>query len=304
MATPAHRECALLRAGLLGGPLAPAPHRHLVGLAPAVPAGRPRHGGPAGRPAPGGLGGHRARPDLPRGALRRAGTSRCAGATAASAGCPRPRATSTHRTTSFPGTSPCDERLRPHGLHAPAARPRAGLARRSCCGPTPSPTSSLVRQASADPFIPSISSVPRTYTDDAGRAFIERQHARDAEGDGYSFVIAPETEPRGRHRVHRAVAAGDRERARLHRLLARRRRPRATAWPRTRCAPSCPSPSARWRSRASISSSSPGTWRRPGRPRPPASAARRRCGAGSASTASNTMPIASPSCMPEWAAPG
>jgi [ribosomal protein S5]-alanine N-acetyltransferase len=53
----------------------------------------------------------------------------------------------------------------------------------------------LVRQASADPFIPSISSVPRLYTDDAGRAFIERQHARDAEGDGYSFVIAREAEP-------------------------------------------------------------------------------------------------------------
>jgi RimJ/RimL family protein N-acetyltransferase len=54
---------------------------------------------------------------------------------------------------------------------------------------------SLVRQAAADPFIPSITSVPRTYTDDAGRAFIERQHARDAEGDGYSFVIAPEKDP-------------------------------------------------------------------------------------------------------------
>jgi [ribosomal protein S5]-alanine N-acetyltransferase len=53
----------------------------------------------------------------------------------------------------------------------------------------------LVRRAAADPFIPSISSVPRTYTDDAGRAFIERQHARGAEGDGYSFVIAPASDP-------------------------------------------------------------------------------------------------------------
>ena len=53
----------------------------------------------------------------------------------------------------------------------------------------------MVRQAAADPLIPSISSVPRTYTDDAGRAFIERQHARGAEGDGYSFVIAPEADP-------------------------------------------------------------------------------------------------------------
>jgi len=55
---------------------------------------------------------------------------------------------------------------------------------------------SLIRRASADPFIPSISSVPRRYTDDAGRAFIARQHARDAEGDGYSFVIAHESDPK------------------------------------------------------------------------------------------------------------
>ena len=49
---------------------------------------RPRHGGPAGRPAPGGLGGRRARPGHPRGARAWSGTSRCAGATAASAGSP------------------------------------------------------------------------------------------------------------------------------------------------------------------------------------------------------------------------
>jgi len=53
----------------------------------------------------------------------------------------------------------------------------------------------MVRQASADPLIPSITSVPRTYTDDAGRAFIERQHDRAAQGDGYSFVIAEEANP-------------------------------------------------------------------------------------------------------------
>ena len=53
----------------------------------------------------------------------------------------------------------------------------------------------MVRRAAADPLIPSISSVPRRYTDDAGRAFIARQHARDVEGDGYSFVIARESEP-------------------------------------------------------------------------------------------------------------
>jgi [ribosomal protein S5]-alanine N-acetyltransferase len=50
----------------------------------------------------------------------------------------------------------------------------------------------MVRQAAIDPLIPSISSVPRMYTDEGGRAFIARQHARGAEGDGYSFVIAHE----------------------------------------------------------------------------------------------------------------
>jgi RimJ/RimL family protein N-acetyltransferase len=54
----------------------------------------------------------------------------------------------------------------------------------------------MVRQAAADPLIPSISSVPRRYTDDTGRAFIARQHARDTEGDGYSFVIAPDNDPK------------------------------------------------------------------------------------------------------------
>jgi RimJ/RimL family protein N-acetyltransferase len=54
---------------------------------------------------------------------------------------------------------------------------------------------SLVQQASADPLIPSITSVPRAYSDEAGHAFIARQHARDTEGDGYSFVIAMEAEP-------------------------------------------------------------------------------------------------------------
>jgi [ribosomal protein S5]-alanine N-acetyltransferase len=53
----------------------------------------------------------------------------------------------------------------------------------------------MVRLAAADPLIPSISSVPRTYTEETGRAFIERQHARATEGDGYSFVIAEESEP-------------------------------------------------------------------------------------------------------------
>jgi [ribosomal protein S5]-alanine N-acetyltransferase len=53
----------------------------------------------------------------------------------------------------------------------------------------------LVRQASADPLIPSITSVPRAYTEESGRAFIERQWQRARDGDGFSFVIADENEP-------------------------------------------------------------------------------------------------------------
>ncbi len=89
----------------------------------------------------------------------------------------------------------------------------------------------LVRQAAANPFIPSISSVPRTYTDQAGRAFITRQHARGAEGDGYSFVIAPEAEPRtGIGSIGlwlQEIESGQRR----HRLLAARRHTRARSHP-------------------------------------------------------------------------
>jgi ribosomal-protein-alanine N-acetyltransferase len=54
----------------------------------------------------------------------------------------------------------------------------------------------MVRDASVDPLIPSITSVPRGYTDGSGRAFIQRQHERAAAGDGFSFVIAEEADPR------------------------------------------------------------------------------------------------------------
>jgi len=54
---------------------------------------------------------------------------------------------------------------------------------------------SLVRLAAVDPVIPSITSVPRGYDGDEGRAFIERQYRRSAEGDGFSFVIAPASDP-------------------------------------------------------------------------------------------------------------
>ena len=46
-----------------------------------------------------------------------------------------------------------------------------------------------VAQAAADPAIPEMSTVPATFTAEAGRAFIERQWARPAEGAGLSLAI-------------------------------------------------------------------------------------------------------------------
>ena len=54
---------------------------------------------------------------------------------------------------------------------------------------------SLVREASTDPYIPTITSVPSEYTDDEGRAFITRQHDRAAGGHGFSFVVAAADDP-------------------------------------------------------------------------------------------------------------
>jgi RimJ/RimL family protein N-acetyltransferase len=48
----------------------------------------------------------------------------------------------------------------------------------------------MVREASTDPFIPLITTVPSNGSDEEIRAFIERQHDRSATGQGYSFAIA------------------------------------------------------------------------------------------------------------------
>lgn len=48
----------------------------------------------------------------------------------------------------------------------------------------------LIREASADPHIPLITTVPAEFTDEAGRAFVERQWDRARQGTGYSFAIA------------------------------------------------------------------------------------------------------------------
>jgi RimJ/RimL family protein N-acetyltransferase len=48
----------------------------------------------------------------------------------------------------------------------------------------------LIEEASADPFIPLVTTVPANASSDEARAFIERQHSRCATGAGYSFAIA------------------------------------------------------------------------------------------------------------------
>jgi len=85
--------------------------------------------------------------------------------------------------------------LRPDGLDGPTPRARADRAAGRVAA---------VRPVRPRPGAPGVGRSlhpfdlvgAATLHDDAGRAFIERQHARDAAGDGYSFVIARESEPR------------------------------------------------------------------------------------------------------------
>jgi [ribosomal protein S5]-alanine N-acetyltransferase len=56
---------------------------------------------------------------------------------------------------------------------------------------------SLVREASTDPHIPKITTVPANYTDEESQEFLQRQWDRGASGEGYSFVIAEAGGDRG-----------------------------------------------------------------------------------------------------------
>ncbi|MEU8616281.1 GNAT family N-acetyltransferase [Streptomyces sp. NPDC048623] len=56
----------------------------------------------------------------------------------------------------------------------------------------------LVREASADPYIPLISTIPTPYTDPDAEAFVRRQWERASTGAGYPFVIeTPAGRPAG-----------------------------------------------------------------------------------------------------------
>lgn len=47
----------------------------------------------------------------------------------------------------------------------------------------------LVQEASSDEYIPLITTVPSTYSQEAGEAFVRRQWERASTGSGYPFVI-------------------------------------------------------------------------------------------------------------------
>jgi len=48
----------------------------------------------------------------------------------------------------------------------------------------------VVREASEDEYIPSITTVPAQFSEEEGRLFIQRQWQRATDGTGYSFAIA------------------------------------------------------------------------------------------------------------------
>lgn len=54
----------------------------------------------------------------------------------------------------------------------------------------------LVEEASRDDLIPLITTVPTTWTPQAGHAFIDRQNARLSDGEGWSLAIAGLTSDR------------------------------------------------------------------------------------------------------------
>ncbi|MDQ8043369.1 MAG: GNAT family protein [Solirubrobacteraceae bacterium] len=48
----------------------------------------------------------------------------------------------------------------------------------------------LIQEASRDPVIPGYTTVPRSPDREAAEAFVERQHGRSRDGEGWSFAIA------------------------------------------------------------------------------------------------------------------
>ncbi|NUW37612.1 GNAT family N-acetyltransferase [Nonomuraea sp. SMC257] len=73
-----------------------------------------------------------------------------------------------------------------HALVVPRLPAREGLVLR----PWRLADIAAVEEAAGDPYIPLISSVPSSYSDTEGAAFVRRQWSRAVERVGYSFAIA------------------------------------------------------------------------------------------------------------------
>jgi RimJ/RimL family protein N-acetyltransferase len=87
-----------------------------------------------------------------------------------------------------------------------------------------------VREASSDPHIPKITTVPPNYTDEEGRLFLQRQWDRAATSAGYSFVIAEAGEDRGIGAIALWLRNVDLGRASIGYWVAPSARGRNAAW--------------------------------------------------------------------------
>jgi [ribosomal protein S5]-alanine N-acetyltransferase len=87
----------------------------------------------------------------------------------------------------------------------------------------------VVRQATADPLIPLITTVPSVFTEDEGRSFIERQWSRSEQGTGYSFAIADAVTDRAVGQVGLWLHGIAQGRASVGYWVARQTRGRGTA---------------------------------------------------------------------------
>ncbi|MEV0622979.1 GNAT family N-acetyltransferase [Nonomuraea sp. NPDC050404] len=67
----------------------------------------------------------------------------------------------------------------------------------------------VVKEASTDPYIPLITTVPPVYTEEEGVAFIHRQWSRSTDRTGYSFAIADTVTGRAVRVLETPLTAGE-----------------------------------------------------------------------------------------------
>ncbi len=87
----------------------------------------------------------------------------------------------------------------------------------------------LVREASADPHIPLITTVPAVFSETEGVAFIERQWSRARLGHGYPFVIADAATNQGVGQIGLNLRNLDDGRASIYYWVVKSARGRGTA---------------------------------------------------------------------------